>query len=140
MRHFTEYMQSKRLIYTGERVGTEGAMLVHLGEVAAMASAAETILRTAARQLDDPSGGSADPASALAVGRDSTFAVKLCTDVVDETMRRSGGSALFEGHQANKSWRDVRGLAAHQGFNTDTAFGNWGRLVMGMPPAAGPFG
>ncbi len=140
VKHFTEYMQSKRLIYTGERIGTEGPMLVHIGEVSAMVSAAETVLRTTARQLDDPGDGPADPASALAVGRDSTFAVKLCTDVVDETMRRSGGSALFEGHPANKWWRDVRGLAAHQGFNTDTAYGNWGRMVMGLPPAPGPFG
>ena len=133
-------MQSKRLIYTGERVGTEGAMLVHLGEVAAMTSAAEAVLRAAARQIDDPAAGPPDPAAALAVGRDCTFAVKLCADAVDETMRRSGGSALFEGHQANKFWRDVRGLSAHQGFNTDTAYGNWGRLVMGLPPMAGPFG
>lgn len=140
VRHFTTYMESKRLIYTGERVGTEGAMLVHLGEVAAMASVAETVLRTTARAIDDPSAGAPDPSTAMALGRDCTFAVKLCADVVDETMRRSGGSALFEGHQANKWWRDVRGLAAHQGFNTDTAYGNWGRLMMGLPPSAGPFG
>jgi 3-hydroxy-9,10-secoandrosta-1,3,5(10)-triene-9,17-dione monooxygenase len=140
VKHFTTYMESKRLIYTGERIGTEGAMLVHLGEVAAMASVAETVLRTTARAIDDPDAGPADPATAMALGRDCTFAVKLCADVVDETMRRSGGSALFEGHQANKWWRDVRGLAAHQGFNTDTAYGNWGRLMMGLPPSAGPFG
>jgi 3-hydroxy-9,10-secoandrosta-1,3,5(10)-triene-9,17-dione monooxygenase len=140
VKHFTTYMESKRLIYTGERIGTEGAMLVHLGEVAAMASVAETVLRTTARQIDDPDAGAPDPSTAMALGRDCTFAVKLCADVVDETMRRSGGSALYEGHQANKWWRDVRGLAAHQGFNTDTAYGNWGRLMMGLPPSAGPFG
>ena len=140
VKHFTTYMESKRLIYTGERVGTEGAMLVHLGEVAAMASVAETVLRATARHIDDPEAGPPDPSTAMALGRDCTFAVKLCADVVDETMRRSGGSALYEGHQANKWWRDVRGLAAHQGFNTDTAYGNWGRLMMGLPPSAGPFG
>ena len=80
VQHFTDYMQSKRLIYTGERVGTEGAMLVHLGEVAAMTSAAEAVLRAAARQIDDPAAGPPDPAAALAVGRDC--------DVRREAVRR----------------------------------------------------
>ena len=140
VKQFATYMESKRLIYTGERVGTEGAMLVHLGEVAAMVSVAETVLRGAARSLDDPAAPPPDPATAMALGRDCTFAVRLCNDTVDETMRWSGGSAIYEGHQANKWWRDVRALAAHQGFNTDTAYGNWGRLLMGLPPLAGPFG
>jgi 3-hydroxy-9,10-secoandrosta-1,3,5(10)-triene-9,17-dione monooxygenase len=140
VRDFTTYMESKRLIYTGERVGTEGAMLVHLGEVAAKASVAETVLRAAARRIDDPDAEPVDVATAMGLARDCTFAVQLCADAVDETMRRSGGSALYEGHQANKWWRDVRGLAAHQGFNTDTAYGNWGRFSMGLPPLPGPFG
>jgi alkylation response protein AidB-like acyl-CoA dehydrogenase len=139
VKHFTTYMESKQLIYTGQRVGTEGPMLVHLGEVAAKVGVAETVLRATARQIDHPSGPP-DPSSAFAFGRDCTFAVRLCADAVDETMRYSGASAIFEGHQANKWWRDVRALSAHQGFNTDMAYGNWGRFVMGMPPAPGPFG
>jgi len=139
VKDFTKYMESKQLIYTGQRVGTEGPMLVHLGEVAAKVGVAETVLRATAREIDHPTGAP-DPSSALAFGRDCTFAVRLCADAVDETMRYSGASAIFEGHQANKWWRDVRALSAHQGFNTDMAYGNWGRFVMGMPPAAGPFG
>lgn len=139
VKDFTQYMESKQLIYTGQRVGTEGPMLVHLGEVAAKVGVAETVLRATARQIDHPTGPP-DPSTAFAFGRDCTFAVRLCADAVDETMRYSGASAIFEGHHANKWWRDVRALSAHQGFNTDMAYGNWGRFVMGMPPSSGPFG
>ena len=139
-RRFAEYISTKTLIYTGQEIGKQDAMLVHVGEIEARVSAAETILRAAARQLDASAGQPVDPVAALAMGRDCTFAVRLCVEAVDEVMRWSGASAVFEGHQANKWWRDVRALSAHQGFNADTAYGNWGRIALGLPPAPGPFG
>ncbi len=140
VKSFAAYMETKKLIYTGQRVGTEGAMLVHMGEVAAKVSVAETVLRAAARAQDESGGEPVDPGVTLAMARDATFAVRLCADTVDDTMRWSGASAIFEDHHANKWWRDVRALAAHQGFNTDTAYGNWGRMTMGLPLLPGPFG
>lgn len=140
VKDFNTYMTSKRLIFTGERIGTQGPMLAHLGEVAAAANVAEIVLRDMARRIDR---SAADPMNSdieSAIQRDTAYAVRLCSDVVDETMRRSGGSALAAGHQANKWWRDVRAVAAHQYFNTDTAYSNWGRIVMGLPPQGGVIG
>jgi 3-hydroxy-9,10-secoandrosta-1,3,5(10)-triene-9,17-dione monooxygenase len=139
-RHFTEYIGTKTLLYTGQKMAEQEPMLVHIGEVAARASAAETLLRNAVRDLDASAGAPADPVVALGQGRDCAFAVRLCVEAVDEAMRWSGASAVFEGHPANKRWRDVRALSSHQGFNSDTAFGNWGRIALGLPPAPGIFG
>jgi hypothetical protein len=62
----------------------------------------------------------------LATNRDVTTTVRMCVDAVELAMRFSGGSGLFDHHPIQQAWRDVHGVAAHMGYNTDTVYGNWG--------------
>jgi 3-hydroxy-9,10-secoandrosta-1,3,5(10)-triene-9,17-dione monooxygenase len=98
-------------------------------------------MRAAARSLDDSvaSGDPLPPATGMRAGRDATYAVRLCVDVVDTCMQFAGGSALFESSDIQKGWRDVHGTSAHYGFNTDFQFGAYGRFLMGLPIPPGMF-
>jgi 3-hydroxy-9,10-secoandrosta-1,3,5(10)-triene-9,17-dione monooxygenase len=138
-RHLADYISTKTHLWTGEVIGRQDPMLGHVGEVEARVSSAEAVLRAGARNLDATAGQPVDPVGALALVRDTAFAVRLCADAVDEAMRWSGASAVREGHRANKWWRDVRALSAHQGFNTDSAYVGWARAALGLPPLPGPF-
>jgi 3-hydroxy-9,10-secoandrosta-1,3,5(10)-triene-9,17-dione monooxygenase len=69
----------------------------------------------------------------IATNRDVTTAVRMCVDAVELGMRFSGGSGLFDKHTIQQAWRDVHGVAAHMGYNTDTVYGNWGRQILDLP-------
>jgi 3-hydroxy-9,10-secoandrosta-1,3,5(10)-triene-9,17-dione monooxygenase len=47
---------------------------------------------------------------------------------------------LFESHPIQQGWRDVHGVAAHMGFNTDMAYGGWGHHLLGIPMPPSMFG
>src|SRR5207247_8529735 len=69
-------------------------------------------------------------------GRNATYAVRLCVDVVERCMQFSGGTGLFEHHPVQRGWRDVHGVAAHVGFGVDGAYGTYGNLLLDLtvPP------
>jgi 3-hydroxy-9,10-secoandrosta-1,3,5(10)-triene-9,17-dione monooxygenase len=71
-------------------------------------------------------------------GRNATYAVRLCVDVVEECMQSSGGTGLFENHPVQRGWRDVHGVAAHVGFNPDTAYGTYGHVLLDLPVPPSP--
>ena len=75
----------------------------------------------------------------LASARDATSAVRLCVDAVDECMRFSGAAGLALSNAVQSGWRDVHGVAAHMGYNTDSIFGTWGRIMLDLPLPPGFF-
>jgi 3-hydroxy-9,10-secoandrosta-1,3,5(10)-triene-9,17-dione monooxygenase len=137
VRDFVEYSKAKRSKFTGQPALNE-TMIVHIGTASAQLEAARSLMRHRTRLLDGLLAEGHVPTldDALASSRDATTAVRLCVDVVERCMRFSGGSALFEHHTVQQGWRDVHGVAAHMGYNTDTIYGNWGRQLLGLtlPP------
>jgi 3-hydroxy-9,10-secoandrosta-1,3,5(10)-triene-9,17-dione monooxygenase len=134
-------MGRKRAAFTGEAFRDQLPTVVRVGEVSARLDAARTVMRAAARSLDDviASGDLLPPATGMRAGRDATYAVRLCVEVVDTCMQFAGGSALFESSDIQKGWRDVHGTSAHYGFNTDFQFGTYGRSLLGLPIPPGMF-
>jgi 3-hydroxy-9,10-secoandrosta-1,3,5(10)-triene-9,17-dione monooxygenase len=134
-------MGRKRAAFTGEAFREQLPTVVRVGEVSVRLDAAHTVMTAAARSLDEVvvSGDPLPPAIGMRAGRDATFAVRLCVDVVDTCMQFAGGSALFETNDIQKGWRDVHGTSAHYGFNTDFQFGTYGRLLLGLPIPPGMF-
>lgn len=131
---FAGYAKTKRSKFTGELELSE-PMIVHVGTSSAQVEAARSVMRYRARSLDETLAAGRVPsvAEAIASNRDATTAVRMCVDVVERCMRFSGGSGLFESHTVQQGWRDVHGVAAHMGYNTDTVYGNWGRQLLGLP-------
>lgn len=110
-------------------------MIVHVGTVAAQAEGARGLMLHRADFLDGLVEAGLGPTfeQRIATNRDMTTAVRMCVDAVEHAMRFSGGSGLFEQHTVQQAWRDVHGVAAHMGYNTDTVYGNWGRHTLGLP-------
>ena len=137
VRDFADYSSKKRSKFTGE-LEINDAMIIHVGTASAQVEAARSVMRYRTRFLDEVLAGGQVPTfdQALASNRDATSAVRICVDAVELCMRFSGGSGLFESHTVQQGWRDVHGVAAHMGYNTDTVYGNWGRHILGLalPP------
>ena len=137
-RDFADYSKKKISKFTGLPELTD-SKIIHVGTVSALAEAAYGVMCHRADLLDDLADTGIAPThdQQLATNRDMTAAVRLCVDAVELAMRFSGGSGLYESHTVQQVWRDVHGVAAHMGYNTDTIYGNWGRHILGMPPSAG---
>ena len=133
-RDFAGYSKKKVSKFTGLPELSD-PMIIHVGTVAAHAEAARGLMLHRAGLLDELVDAGLGPTleQRLASNRDVTTAVRLCVDAVERAMRFSGGSGLFEQHTVQQAWRDVHGVAAHMGYNTDTVYGNWGRQVLGLP-------
>jgi 3-hydroxy-9,10-secoandrosta-1,3,5(10)-triene-9,17-dione monooxygenase len=133
-RDFAGYSKKKVSKFTGLPELSD-PMVIHVGTVAAHAEAAHGLMMHRAGLLDKLIEAGVGPTleQRLATNRDITTAVRMCVDAVERAMRFSGGSGLFDQHTIQQAWRDVHGVAAHMGYNTDTVYGNWGRQVLGLP-------
>ncbi len=133
-RDFAGYSKKKVSKFTGLPELSD-PMVIHVGSVAAHAEAAHGLMMYRAGLLDELIEQGVGPTleQRLATNRDITTGVRLCVDAVEQAMRFSGGSGLFEHHTVQQAWRDVHGVAAHMGYNTDTVYGNWGRQTLGLP-------
>jgi 3-hydroxy-9,10-secoandrosta-1,3,5(10)-triene-9,17-dione monooxygenase len=116
-------------------------LVIHIGTASANVEAARAVMRYRATWIDDrlQRGMSLTREESLASARDATCAVRLCVDAVDRCMRFSGAAGLMLENPVQSGWRDVHGVAAHMGYNTDTVFGSWGKSMLGLPLAPGFF-
>jgi 3-hydroxy-9,10-secoandrosta-1,3,5(10)-triene-9,17-dione monooxygenase len=133
-RDFAGYSSTKVSKFTGLPELSD-PMIIHVGTVAAHAEAAYGLMIYRAGLLDALIDEGVGPTleQRLATNRDVTTAVRMCVDAVELGMRFSGGSGLFDKHTIQQAWRDVHGVAAHMGYNTDTVYGNWGRQILDLP-------
>lgn len=131
---FASYSKKKISKFTGLPELSD-PMIIHIGAAAAQVEAARGLMLYRAGLLDDLVAAGVGPTldERLATNRDVTTAVRMCVDAVDLCMRFSGGSGIFESHTVQQGWRDVHGVAAHMGYNTDSVYGSWGRHILGLP-------
>jgi 3-hydroxy-9,10-secoandrosta-1,3,5(10)-triene-9,17-dione monooxygenase len=133
------YIAKKRAAFSGAEVGKQMSTLIRAGELSAKLESARMLMTQTPRAIDAAiHAGDLDQEIRVRSGRNATYAVRLCVDVVETCMQFAGGTGLFETHPVQRGWRDVHGVAAHFGFNTDTAFGNYGHLVLGVPLPPNP--
>jgi 3-hydroxy-9,10-secoandrosta-1,3,5(10)-triene-9,17-dione monooxygenase len=133
------YIGKKRQQFTGAEVGKQQATLGRAGEMSAQLQAARLLMTTTPREIDAAiAAGPLPQEIRVRAGRNATYAIRLCVDVVDTCMQFSGGTGLFESHPVQRGWRDVHGVAAHFGFNTDLAYGNYGHVLLDLPLAPSP--
>jgi 3-hydroxy-9,10-secoandrosta-1,3,5(10)-triene-9,17-dione monooxygenase len=140
VRDFADKSSTKRSTFTGQSVVSE-PLLVHIGSASAAVEAAGAIMRYRAAAIDAKldSGEALSRHEVLASSRDLAFAVRLCVDATDESMRFSGASGLLLSSPVQQGWRDVHGVSAHMGFNTDTTYALCGRSMLGLPMPPGFF-
>lgn len=136
---WVQYIGGKRQVFTGAEVGKQAPMLIRAGELSAQLDAARLLMTTTPREIDEAIlRGPLDQELRVRSGRNATYAVRLCVDVVERCMQFSGGTGLFEHHPVQQGWRDVHGVAAHVGFGIDNAYGTYGNLLIGLPVMPSP--
>jgi 3-hydroxy-9,10-secoandrosta-1,3,5(10)-triene-9,17-dione monooxygenase len=133
------YIAGKRQAFTGAEVGKQAPTLIRAGHMSAQLEAARLLMTTTPRAIDEAIlHGPLDQELRVRSGRNATYAVRLCVDVVESCMQFSGGTGLFETHPVQQGWRDVHGVAAHVGFGVDNAYGTYGNLLLGLPVPPSP--
>ena len=133
------YMATKRQVFTGAEVGKQVPTLIRAGELSAQLEAARMLMTETPRAIDAAIlEGPLEPELRVRAGRNATYAVRLCVDVVERCMQFSGGNGLFETHPVQRGWRDVHGVAAHVGFGVDNAYGTYGHLLLDVPVPPSP--
>jgi len=136
---WVSYIAGKRQVFSGEEVAKQAPTQVRAGELAAQLDAARLLMTATPRAIDDAvAAGPLDTELRARAGRNATFGVRLCVDVVERCMQFSGGAGLFEHHPVQRGWRDVHGVAAHVGFGVDNAYGTYGHLLLGQPVPPSP--
>ena len=136
---WVEYIGAKREAFTGAEVGKQAPTLIRAGELAAKLESARLLMTQTARAIDDGAAKGELPTELrVRAGRNATFAVRQCVEVVESCMQFSGGRGLFESHPVQRGWRDVHGVAAHYGFTTDNAYGSYGNVLLGLPVPPSP--
>jgi len=135
------YMATKRQVFTGAEVGKQATTLIRAGELSAQLAAARLLMMDTPRAIDEAIAvGPLEQELRVRAGRNATYAVRQCVEVVERCMQFSGGNGLFETHPVQRGWRDVHGVAAHVGFGVDSAYGTYGNLLLGVPVPPSPMG
>jgi 3-hydroxy-9,10-secoandrosta-1,3,5(10)-triene-9,17-dione monooxygenase len=133
------YIGAKREAFTGAEVGKQAPTLIRAGELSAKLEAARLLMTQTARAIDEAARQGELPLELrVRAGRNATYAVRACVEVAETCMQFSGGRGLFESHPVQRGWRDVHGVAAHYGFTTDTAYGSYGHVLLGLPLMPSP--
>jgi 3-hydroxy-9,10-secoandrosta-1,3,5(10)-triene-9,17-dione monooxygenase len=133
------YIGKKRQVFTGAEVGKQAPTLIRAGELSAQLEAARLLMTATPRAIDEAIlRGPLDQELRTRAGRNATYAVRLCVDVVERCMQFSGGTGLFEHHAVQQGWRDVHGVAAHVGFGVDNAYGTYGNVLLDLPVPPSP--
>jgi 3-hydroxy-9,10-secoandrosta-1,3,5(10)-triene-9,17-dione monooxygenase len=136
---WVHYIAGKRQVFTGAEVGKQAPTLIRAGELSAQLEAARLLMTTTPRAIDEAiQQGPLDQELRVRSGRNATYAVRMCVDVVERCMQFSGGTGLFESHPVQQGWRDVHGVAAHVGFGIDNAYGTYGNILLGLPVPPSP--
>jgi 3-hydroxy-9,10-secoandrosta-1,3,5(10)-triene-9,17-dione monooxygenase len=72
--------------------------------------------------------------------RNKNFAARLCIQAVNRLFEASGSGAILESGAMQRLHRDAHAASHHQALSWDAAAEDFGRQVLGLPPAPGRFG
>ena len=135
-----QYIAGKRQAFTGAEVGKQAPTLIRAGDMSAQLEAARMLMTTTPRAIDEPSSrGPLDQELRVRSGRNATYAVRLCVEVVETVHAVQRGYRVCSStHPVQQGWRDVHGVAAHVGFGVDNAYGTYGNLLLGLPVPPSP--
>jgi alkylation response protein AidB-like acyl-CoA dehydrogenase len=107
-----------------------------VGEAAACAATAETLLRNVMRLLNEVAnaGRALTIEERITLRRDQAFAVKLAIQATDVLNASTGGAGLYLTDPVQRAWRDANAVGRHVSLNWDAVGTMYGQMVLGLPP------
>jgi 3-hydroxy-9,10-secoandrosta-1,3,5(10)-triene-9,17-dione monooxygenase len=126
----------QRLESASYRIAAEQAgTLTRIAEASAQIDAARALLLDTARRFCFIPAAEATPLDKAECRRNVAYAAQLCRHAANSVFEASGASNLFESGELQRLWRDSNVAAAHHGAMWDVHGLNYGREVVGLPPA-----
>lgn len=116
-------------------VAEQSATLARLSEVAAEIDAAIALVIADAVMVDEAT----DPSDITAlqraqIPRNWAWAVQRARHAANRVFEVSGGSAIYDGGQMQRLFRDMNSGAQHFAFTWDRAMTGYGRALLGLKP------
>jgi len=120
-----------------QAIAEQSAALLRIGEAAAEADAALALVLADAAMVDRAT----DPADISAleraqIPRNWAFAVQKARYAATRIFEVAGGSAIYDGSDIQRTFRDIQGAAQHVAFNWDRAMVGYGRALAGLEAVA----
>jgi alkylation response protein AidB-like acyl-CoA dehydrogenase len=118
------------------RMADFATIQVRVGEAAACAATAETLLRNIMRRLGEAAtaGRAMSTEERITLRRDQAFAVKLAIQATDALNASTGGAGLYLADPVQRAWRDANAVGRHVSLNWDAVGTMYGQMVLGLPP------
>lgn len=125
-----------RLAAQGGAIAADAnTVLARLAVARAEIDAAIALVRADAAMID--TADSVEAISALdraRLPRNWAYAVQTARRAANSLFEVAGGSALYDGSEMQRLWRDANAGAQHFAFGWDRSMTNFGRIAAGIPP------
>ncbi|MEQ8311567.1 MAG: hypothetical protein RIA72_12800 [Sphingopyxis sp.] len=136
--NFRERIGVRTMLGTTVKQVEKASAHMRLGEAAAKAEAAETILREVGRRnvaLTEAAGaGLVSNEDRIAMRAQVALAMELCRDAVRLLVEGAGSSAHMLSNPLQRAMRDINVMASHVVYDFDAATELLGRSLIGLPP------
>jgi len=132
---FVEGLRGRVSRYSGKSLADLAAVQMRVAEAGACLDAARALLRRDCLEAQAiAEGGEApDMLTKAAWRRNGAFAAQLAQRAMDGVFKASGGTALFDEHSAQRSFRDFHAANAHISMVWDAQAATYGRVALGLP-------
>jgi alkylation response protein AidB-like acyl-CoA dehydrogenase len=115
-------------------LAAQAGVFSRLAQISADIDSAYDLVMADAIWLDETSDiNNRTPAEVEKVARDIAYAAQKCRTAVTSLFEMGGGSAIYEGSELQRLWRDVSSASNHFAFTWDNASVNFGRAMLGLP-------
>lgn len=118
-----------------EIVAGKAAVFARLSHAATDIEMATELIRADCRRIDQGGFGDASPLEHARFRRDLAAAPQQARGGANSLFEATGGSGIYNKSPISRMMRDVNSGAAHYAFTDDVSAPNYGRALLGLPPA-----
>jgi 3-hydroxy-9,10-secoandrosta-1,3,5(10)-triene-9,17-dione monooxygenase len=131
---FVDGLRGRASRYSGKNLTDLTAMQMRVAEAGASLDAARALLRKDCldAQAIAERGEIPDLLTKTAWRRNGAFAAQLAQRAMDVVFKASGGTALFDSHPLQRSFRDFNAANAHISMIWDAQATTYGRVALGL--------
>jgi 3-hydroxy-9,10-secoandrosta-1,3,5(10)-triene-9,17-dione monooxygenase len=136
VRTFLAHMKRRYMAYENKHQEERPAAQMRLARAAALADAAELLLRDLGARIDASTTREAPLTTAErgTLRMTAATAVHFCKDAIELVAEAAGSSAYFLDHPLQRMLRDVTVMATHVVFDWDGTSEMYGRVLLGRKP------
>jgi len=117
-------------------IGEQAATYARIAEASADVDAALALVISDAEAIDRARKPSdITPLERARIPRDWAWAAQTSRYAATRMFEASGGTGIYDGHELQRTWRDVNSAAQHFAFTWDSAMASFGRAACGLKPS-----